>query len=264
MGTDTAPADHADGEHGSRWPLVTAVGAAALYAGAGLAFVGIDLAGTVVPALLVGAGLLGLVAGLAGWTREAFVVGRPPAGRDRVYTGGMVLFLVSDVATFLAGFVYYGFIRAGAWPPAELPPLLSSLVLANTLVLLASSLTLHRSHGALEAGDQRTFRRWLGLTVLLGAVFLAGQALEYYEFAVVEGFGFEGAFGSAFFGLTGLHGLHVALGVVLLAITLGRARRGGFAPDRDTGVRTASLYWHFVDAVWVVLVATLYVGAALG
>jgi len=248
-------------EHASRWPLLTAVGAAALYAGAGLAFVGRNLAGTALPALLIGVGAVGTVAGLAGWTREAFL-GVAPADRDRVYTGGMVLFLVSDVATFLAVFVYYGFIRAGAWPPAELPPLLSSLVLANTLVLVASSLTLHRGHQALEAGDSGGFQRWLALTVLLGAVFVAGQALEYAEF-LAEGFGFAGAFGTAFYGLTGLHGLHVALGVVLLAVTLGRALGGAFGPDRDTGVRTVSLYWHFVDGVWLVLVAVLYVGAVL-
>ena len=260
---DTAVGSGAEAEHGSRWPLVTAAGAAALYAGAGLTFVGRDLAGTALPALLVGTGLVATVAGLAGWTREAFLGGRPAGrGREGVYTGGMVLFLVSDVATFLAGFVFYGFVRAGAWPPAELPPLLSSLVLANTLVLVASSLTLHRGHRALEAGDDAGFRRWLAVTVLLGAVFVGGQALEYAEF-LAEGFGFAGAFGTAFYGLTGLHGLHVALGVVLLALTLWRAVGGAFGPERDTGVRTVSLYWHFVDGVWLVLVATLYVGAAL-
>jgi cytochrome c oxidase subunit 3 len=177
----------------------------------------------------------------------------------------MVLFLVSDVATFLAGFVYYAFIRVGTWPPSELPNLLSSLVLVNTLILLASSVTLHYGHEALEDGNRRGFIVGLGVTVLLGVVFLGGQALEYYEFVVEEGFALtSGAFGSAFYGLTGLHGLHVALGVVLLALLFVRALSGQFTASRDTSVRTVALYWHFVDAVWVFLVVVLYVGAVFG
>jgi cytochrome c oxidase subunit 3 len=265
--TETA-GGHAEDEHASRWPLVTAGGAAALYAGVGLWLVGLDLVPVVLPALLVAAGVLGFVGGLAGWLGEAFLadywaVHGPE--RSGVYTGGMWLFLVSDVATFLAVFVYYAFVRVGAWPPTELPPLLGSLVVVNTLILVASSLTLHYGHGALEAGNRRRFLLGLGATTVLGLVFLGGQALEYYEFVVGEGFGLaDGAFATAFYGLTGLHGLHVALGVVLLGITLGRALRGQFASDRDVSVGTVSLYWHFVDAVWLVLVAVLYVGAEVG
>jgi cytochrome c oxidase subunit 3 len=177
----------------------------------------------------------------------------------------MVLFLLSDVATFSAGFVYYAFVRVGAWPPEHLPPLLGSLVAANTLLLLASSVTLHYGHAALESGDRRRFVGLLAVTVALGVVFVAGQALEYYEFVAGEGFTLSsGAFASAFYGLTGLHGLHVCLGVVLLAIVLARALRGEYSAERDASVRTASLYWHFVDAVWVFLVAVLYVGATAG
>ncbi len=277
----------ADGAgHASRWPLVVAAGAASLYAGAGLAFVGLDLVPVALPALLVGAGAAGALTGLAGWFVEAFP-SRPPAASDAadtavgeraggragergdrhdgVYGAGMRLFLVSDVATFLAGFVYYAVVRAGAWPPADLPPLVGSLVVVNTVALLVSSLTLHLGHVGLADGDRRRFLAGLAATTLLGATFLVGQALEYREFVVEAGFTLAGgAFATAFYGLTGLHGLHVALGVVLLAITLGRASRGAFGPGRDTSVRTVSLYWHFVDAVWLLLVAVLYVGAVAG
>jgi cytochrome c oxidase subunit 3 len=255
---------HAD--HRSRWPVVAALGAGTLYLGVGLALVGRGLVPTPVPAALIGIGVPALVAGLAGWTNEAFLSGGPSL-RDRsgLYTGGMALFLVSDVATFAAGFVYYAFVRAGAWPPAELPALLGSLVVANTALLLASSVTLHYGHRALEAGDRRRFLGLLGATLGLGALFVVGQAVEYYEFVVGEGFGLSaGAFASAFYGLTGLHGLHVALGVVLLAVVTGRALRGAYAPGRDASVRTVSLYWHFVDGVWLFLVVVLYVGASLG
>jgi cytochrome c oxidase subunit 3 len=175
----------------------------------------------------------------------------------------MVLFLATDVATFGAGFVYYFFVRADPWPPAHLPELLGSLVVINTAILVASSVTLHLAHRSLDRDDRTRFLTWLGLTVVLGAVFVGGQALEYYEFVVAEGFTItSGVFGSAFYGLTGLHGFHVTLGVAILVVILVRGLRGGYGPDRDTSVATASLYWHFVDAVWLFLVAVLYVGAA--
>lgn len=267
---DPPTAHHAgDGEgaheHASRWPLVAAVGAGGLYLGVGLLFVGRGLVPTPLPVALVALGAVGLLVGLFGWASEAFLGGSLPASpRDDMYVGAMVLFLVSDVATFSAGFVYYAFLRVGTWPPADLPPLLGSLVAVNTLLLVASSVTIHYAHAALESGDRRRFLALLGTTLALGVVFLGGQALEYHEFLVGEGFTpVSGAFASAFFGLTGLHGLHVALGVVLIGIAFGRALRGGYGPDRDASIRTTSLYWHFVDAVWLFLVAVLYVGAAV-
>jgi len=266
--TDVA-GDHAGTEthHASRWPLVAALGAGGLYAGVGLAFVGIDLVPAPIPLVLGVVGGLGLLVGLAGWAHEAFLADYWERTGDRaaLYSGGMVLFLLSDVATFSAGFVYYAFIRVGPWPPEHLPPLVGSLVLVNTLVLVASSVTLHYGHVALERGNRRRFVGLLGVTLLLGVVFLGGQVLEYYEFLVGEGFTLSsGVFASAFFGLTGLHGLHVGLGAVLLAIVFARAVRGHYSEERDASVRTVSLYWHFVDVVWVFLVAVLYVGATVG
>ncbi|WP_410767374.1 heme-copper oxidase subunit III [Haloferax sp. DFSO60] len=270
MGTSDVASGHTASEHdhASLWPLVAALGAGSLYGGVGLVLVGLDLVPTLIPILLVVIGVLGLVVGIAGWVYEAFLEeywADSSHDRTSLYVSGMVLFLVSDIATFLGGFIYYAFIRVGAWPPSELPPLLSSLVLVNTLLLIASSFTLHYGHEALEAGNRRRFVLGLGVTVLLGLVFLGGQALEYYEFVVGDGFTLtSGAFASAFFGLTGLHGLHVALGVVLLCLVLGRAVRGQYTPDREASVQTVELYWHFVDLVWVLLVVVVYVGAALG
>lgn len=268
MSTTEVETGHAEDEHRSRWPLVAATGAASLYGGVGLAFVGRALVPAFLPIVLGIVGGAGLLVSLAGWTYEAFVADYvADHGDDRasIYVAGMVLFLVSDVATFLAGFVYYGFVRAGTWPPGELPHLLSSLVLVNTLLLVASSVTYHYAHAALEEGERQRFIGLLGVTVLLGVLFLGGQVLEYYEFVVEEGFTLtSGVYASAFFGLTGLHGLHVTLGVVLLALTLGLALRGRYSAEQDTAVRTVGLYWHFVDAVWLFLVAVLYVGAAVG
>ena len=261
----------------SWWPFVTSVGAAGFYVAAALWVLAARLDG-VVPEL---AGPVGVVVattlflvGLYGWVYHAFVVdfwsrdGGPEAVSK--FRWGMLLFLGSEIATFGAGFVYYFFIRVRPWDPGALPPnLLGSLVLINTLLLVSSSVTLHFSHVALRRGNRQRFLRLLGLTILLGVVFIAGQAYEYYEFVVAEDFniwateGLEQLFASAFYGLTGLHGLHVSLGAVLLGIVYFRGLRGQYSADRHVSVSTVSMYWHFVDAVWLFLVVTLYVGATL-
>ena len=176
----------------------------------------------------------------------------------------MVLFLGSEIATFGAGFVYYFFIRSGAWSTEGFPELLGSLILINTTILLVSSVTLHFAHTALRTGNRKRFVRLLGLTLLLGIVFIGGQVYEYYEFIVHEGFTLSGgAFNSAFYGLTGLHGLHVSLGALLLGIVFVRSLLGQYSAERHTSVSTVSMYWHFVDVVWVFLVVALYVGASI-
>lgn len=254
----------------SRWPFVAAGGAGALYVGAGLYIVG-RATGTTPPLLGVAVALVGVAGtagGLLGWLYYGFVDGywdhaASEASRRR-HRVSMGLFLVTDVATFGALFAYYAFIRVGAWPPDHLPDLVGSLVLANTALLAASSVTLHLAHASLERGDRRRFLALLGATLALGVAFVGGQAYEYYEFVAGEGFTLStGIFGSAFFGLTGLHGLHVTLGVVMLAIVFGRAVAGQYSTDRDTSVSTVSLYWHFIDVVWILLVVVLYVGSTV-
>jgi cytochrome c oxidase subunit 3 len=255
----------------SWWPFVTAVGATGIYLGAALfifGHFGNDVVGPLIgPATIVGSVVL-FLAGLYGWLYHAFVVTFWEHGTDERSSGalrfGMVLFLGSEIATFGAGFVYYFFIRAGTWPPQQLPELVGSLVLINTAILVASSVTLHFAHVALRAGNRARFMQLLGATLLLGVVFIGGQIYEYYEFIVHKGFTItEGAYGSAFYGLTGLHGAHVTLGAVLLAILFVRGAYGQYTPDRHASVSTVSMYWHFVDMVWIFLVAVLYVGAAI-
>ncbi|MFQ3292969.1 MAG: cytochrome c oxidase subunit 3 [Halobacteriales archaeon] len=261
----------------SWWPFITSVGAAGFYVAAALWLLGARLEGVVPelagPVSLIGATTLFLV-GLYGWVYHAFVVGfwsrdTGPTAASK-FRWGMLLFLGTEIATFGAGFVYYFFIRVRPWDPGALPPnLLGSLVFLNTLLLVTSSVTLHYSHVALRRDNRTRFIRLLGTTILLGAVFIAGQAYEYYEFIVAENFniwateGLEQIFASAFYGLTGLHGLHVTMGAVLLGIVFVRAFRGQYSADRHVSVSTVTMYWHFVDAVWLFLVITLYVGATL-
>jgi cytochrome c oxidase subunit 3 len=257
----------------SWWPFVTALGAAGFYVGAALYVLSRGDAPLVPelygPAVFIGSTVVFLV-GLYGWVYHAFIKAFWDGdGHGSGLKFAMLLFLGSEVATFGAGFVYYFFIRADAW--TDLPELvvsgnlLGSLVIINTVILIISSVTLHYAHVALVRGDRQRFVGLLGVTLLLGIIFLGGQALEYYEFIVHEGFTIaEGAYGSAFYGLTGLHGLHVSLGAVLLLIVFIRALFGQYSSEKHTSVSTVSMYWHFVDVVWVFLVVVLYAGAIIG
>jgi len=254
----------------SWWPFVAALGGSGIYVGIALFIMGAaddpvvqSWVGPAAIAASVGVFLIGLY----GWVYHAFVKNFWEKGTDghgsRGLKFGMVLFLGTELATFGAGFVYYFMIRGGAWPPTELPHLLGSLVLINTVLLIASSVTVHLAHVRLLQDNRGGFLRWLAVTLLLGIVFIGGQVYEYYSFIVEEGFTItDGAFGSAFYGLTGLHGLHVSLGAVLIGIVFVRALRGQYSAEKHTSVSTVSMYWHFVDVVWIFLVVVLYVGAA--
>ncbi|WP_416839328.1 cytochrome c oxidase subunit 3 [Haloferax sp. DFSO52] len=254
----------------SWWPFVTAVGGAGIYVGAGLYIMGQDqIVGDMLgPAVFIGS-IFVFLAGLYGWLYHAFVshfwsrdANQKSASKLR---WGMIAFLGSELATFGALFIYYFFIRAGTWPPQELPHLLGSLVLINTGLLIASSFTLHWAHVAIRNENRRNFILGLAATLVLGVIFIGGQVYEYYVFIIEEGFDItSGIFGSAFYGLTGLHGLHVSMGAVILGIVFVRALRGQYSAERHVSVSTASMYWHFVDVVWIFLVVVLYAGAEIG
>ena len=253
----------------SWWPFITAAGGAGLYIGAALYLLGNGDASVVPPlagpAVFVGS--VGLfLTGLFGWLYHAFVATFWQRGTDEHSANSlrfaMLLFLGTEIATFGAGFIYFFFIRVGGWSSVELPHLLSSLVLVNTILLVVSSFTLHFAERALMKNNRKRFLGFLTVTLALGVIFIGGQVLEYYEFLVNEGFSLtSGIFASAFYGLTGLHGLHVSMGAVLIGIVLVRALAGQYSADRHTSVSTVSMYWHFVDIVWIFLVVVLYVGA---
>jgi cytochrome c oxidase subunit 3 len=253
----------------SWWPFITAIGAAGFYIGASLYVIAAqtDLLGIAVGPAVFAASTLVFLAGLYGWVYHAFVAAYwDGEGHSSGLKFAMVLFLGTEVATFGAGFIYYFFVRTGAWENlphlVESGNILGSLVIINTIILVISSFTLHYAHIALHKGKRKEFIRLLAVTLLLGVVFIGGQIFEYYEFIVHEGFTITGgAYASAFYGLTGLHGLHVTLGAVLLSIVFVRALYGQYDAERDTSVSTVSMYWHFVDAVWIFLVVVLYAGA---
>ncbi|PSP19414.1 MAG: heme-copper oxidase subunit III [Cyanobacteria bacterium QS_8_64_29] len=171
---------------------------------------------------------------------------------------GVVLFLVAESAIFLGFFgaylIYYS--TMPQWPPQGTPELELALPAVNTAILVASSFVMHRGQSAIKADDLSGLRFWFGLTGLLGAIFLGGQL---YEYATVE-FGLTAnLFTSAFFVLTGFHGLHVTFGLLLIALVLVRTQRPGhYSSQHHFGVEAAELYWHFVDVVWIVLFGLVY------
>ena len=169
---------------------------------------------------------------------------------------GMILFISSEVMFFAALFGAYFTVRGRAveWPPpgAELEIILPAL---TTGVLIASSATIHLAERAAEAADRAGTARWLAATIVLGLVFLVGQVVEYsqLDFALADH-----SFGTLFYSMTGFHGLHVAGGLGAISLVVIKNGRGHIARQGPGAVKAVSYYWHFVDVVWILLFATLY------
>ncbi|MBB3169793.1 cytochrome c oxidase subunit 3 [Simiduia aestuariiviva] len=137
----------------------------------------------------------------------------------------------------------------------------SWLPLWNTIVLMTSSVTVHFAHTAIKKDNRKGFNLWLGITVLLGFIFLGLQAEEYIVAYNDMGLTLEsGAYGTTFFMLTGFHGAHVTMGTIMLLVMWLRSMlKGHFKSDDQFGFEAASWYWHFVDVVWVGLFIFVYV-----
>ncbi len=170
---------------------------------------------------------------------------------------GAVVWLTSEVTFFGSLFAAYFTLRAtssGPWPPADvhLETLTAGIA---TLLLVASSGTMQLGVRAISAGRRHDFRRYLVLTAALAVVFLANQAREW---SVADFRPSSHGFGSAFFVMTGFHGLHVTGGVLAMAVLLGRSADPAFGEEATETVEVVSYYWHFVDVVWLVMFATLF------
>lgn len=171
---------------------------------------------------------------------------------------GFILFLISESMLFVGLFVAYGAFRvvAESWPPVGTPELERLLPGINTIILLSSSFVIHQADLAVKRGDIGGVRKWFGLTMMMGIIFLSGQVYEYQhlEFGLTSNL-----FGSTFFILTGFHGLHVLIGVVLMGTVLVRSlQEGHYSADKHFGVEAAEVYWHFVDVIWIILFTLLY------
>jgi heme/copper-type cytochrome/quinol oxidase subunit 3 len=171
---------------------------------------------------------------------------------------GVWLFLSSEIMFFgglLAAFLHY---KINNPSPAEHALLDVTLVGINTFILLVSSFTVVLGLDAIQHGNRRRLVLFLGLTMLLGAGFLAGQGNEFvtlYRHGMTLK---SSVYGSSFFTLTGFHGLHVLIGILWAGLTLRKAAIGRYDDGRYTGVELFGLYWHFVDIVWIVLFTLIY------
>jgi len=187
--------------------------------------------------------------------------GPPEAHRSsRVEPGllGMLLFIISEIMIFGAFFTAYFFIRVVAgseWPAegTELPKLIAGV---NTAILLSSSLSMHWALESVKAGNRWGLKAGIFTTFMLGATFLFVQVNEYVHVGFSPS---DSAQGSIFYGLTGLHGAHVFIGLTLLAMVTIRSFRGHFTPEQHRGVEVPGIYWHFVDVMWVVVFTTVYI-----
>ena len=173
---------------------------------------------------------------------------------------GMLLFLAGEVVFFGCLIVAFAYYRP-QWDPTDGP---TAAVLDFpptaffTILLLSSSLTIWLAERSLRGGSHGMMRVWLGITIALGAAFLVGQGFEWGAL-FDEGITIRsGLFGTTFFTLTGFHGFHVLIGLVGLAIIFALALRGWFRGPHSSALETMSLYWHFVDIVWIVIFTLVY------
>ena len=276
--------------HHSRWPFIGSIVMFTMMVGVANWFNGSDWGFNV---FMVG--LLGMLLTLGFWFGDVISESMQGHYNDVVDTSfrmGMMWFIFSEVMFFAAffGALFYARTFALPWLSGEGDGALTNnylwqgysagwptngpagiggefetipawgLPLINTLILLTSGVTITMAHHALKENARKALLVWLGLTVALGSLFLFYQAEEYihayHELNLTLG---SGIYGSTFFMLTGFHGMHVALGTIMLAVMWLRCAKGHFSKDHHFAFEAVAWYWHFVDVVWLGLFLFVYV-----
>jgi cytochrome c oxidase subunit III len=173
-------------------------------------------------------------------------------------TLGLLTFLISESLMFGGLFATYFFLKglATTWPPegTEVELLVPTI---NTIILVSSSFVIHQGDVAIKTNDLKGLRLWYLITAVMGAIFLAGQIYEYSTL----GYGLTtNVFSNCFYVMTGFHGLHVFIGLLLILGVMWRSRKAGhYGATKHTGVEMAEIYWHFVDIIWIILFSLLYI-----
>ncbi|MEJ5928902.1 heme-copper oxidase subunit III [Corynebacterium sp. H128] len=181
--------------------------------------------------------------------------------RPNMVSVGTVVFLSQELMFFAGLFAMYFVSRANGqgeawdWGTGHLNV---PYALTITVILVSSSFTAQAGVFAAERGDVFKLRLWYAVTILLGSVFLLGQAYEYYHL-VEHGLTIQSSvYGSAFFITTGFHAAHVLAGVLAFVVVMLRIAKSKFTPAQATAAMAVSYYWHFVDVVWIGLFITIY------
>ena len=279
----------------SHWPIVGAVALFLIAVGAANYVSALKAGESGLGGYILLAGIALVIYMMFGWFNNVIsesMSGKYSAQMDNSFRQGMSWFIFSEVMFFAAffGALFYARMYAVPWLGGEgnnemtgqvlWPeftaewPLLKTpdgtettamgwygLPLINTILLLTSSVTAHFAHVALEQEKRGQLKLWLGLTIVLGLVFLFLQGMEY-----AHGYADEmklyltsGIYGNTFYMLTGFHGMHVTLGTIMLIVMFIRVFKGHFTPKNHFAFQAASWYWHFVDVVWVLLFFFVYI-----
>ncbi|HEX4437896.1 MAG TPA: heme-copper oxidase subunit III [Solirubrobacteraceae bacterium] len=171
---------------------------------------------------------------------------------------GMLLFIISEIMVFGGFFTAYFFIRIAQGNPWPAPGTTLPVGVAgfNTAILVSSSFTIHWAETSIKRGNHFGLKAGMLLTFLLGCSFLFIQINEYANIGFAPQ---DGAQQTIFFSLTGLHGAHVFIGLLLLLFVTVRAFKGHYSPEEHRGVEIPGIYWHFVDVMWLVVYTTVYI-----
>ncbi|MEQ8999145.1 MAG: heme-copper oxidase subunit III [Coleofasciculus sp. B1-GNL1-01] len=171
---------------------------------------------------------------------------------------GLIVFLASESLMFGGMFASYLIYRgvSTTWPPegTEVELLVPAI---NTIILVSSSFVIHNGDVAIKKNNVSGMRLWYIITAIMGVIFLGGQVYEY----LTLGYGLTtNVFANCFYLMTGFHGLHVTVGVLLILGVLWRSRRPGhYGETKHVGIEMAEIYWHFVDIIWIILFTLLYI-----
>jgi cytochrome c oxidase subunit III len=172
---------------------------------------------------------------------------------------GMFCLILAEAAIFVIFVVAYLF-YIGKSLSGPTPAEVLKIPVFTTICLLSSSITVHLAVHELKKAKPHLTTLWLAATVLLGAIFITGTGLEWYHLIVYDGLTIQtNLFGTTFYSLVGLHATHVVVGLLMLSLSLFFSLRGWLRPEHSERLEVLSLYWHFVDAVWVVVFLVVYV-----
>lgn len=172
---------------------------------------------------------------------------------------GITCLILAEASLFIIFVVAYVF-YLGKSLTGPTPRQVLELPIVTTICLLSSSLTVHFAVEALHKGRRGLCSLWLAATVLLGAIFLAGTTQEWHHLIVDDGLTIQtNLFGTTFYSLVGLHATHVVIGLFMLSLALLFSLRGQMTQEHSEKLKVLSLYWHFVDAVWVIVFLVVYV-----
>src|SRR5438132_767225 len=169
---------------------------------------------------------------------------------------GIVLFIGSELMFFSGLFGTYYTLRAQAvkWAPPDIK--VDAIRLVATAILLSSSGAMQMASHRIKQNDAASMKRWIVITFLMGAAFLGFETHEW----MTAPFGIDtNAYGSMFFTLTGFHGLHVFVGLMIMLVVLGRAAAGAYSAEEHAGIEVLTYYWHFVDVIWIGVFMSIFV-----